>query len=80
MAKRRNNLGGSRNNLGSKSWRKRVFVGDGQFVRAGSIIMKVGKRIRLGNNVYRAKNVIHSRVDGVVRVRKDKVEVVKKEV
>ena len=80
MAKRRKSrLGGHHNNLGSKTWRKRLFVGDGEFVKAGTIIMKINKNIKLGENVYRVKNLIHAKANGIVRISKSKVEVVKNE-
>ena len=44
MSKRKSRLGGSHNNLGSKAWRKRIYVSDKQLVKAGSIIMKTDKK------------------------------------
>jgi len=73
--KRKSRLGGHHNNLGSKTWRKRIYANDGKFVKAGSIIMKVNKNIKLGNNVYRSKNLIHAKVDGIVKIEGGKVDV-----
>ena len=73
--KRKSRLGGHHNNLGSKSWRKRIYANNGEFVKAGSIIMKINKSIKLGNNVYKSKNLIHTKVDGIVRMKGDKVDV-----
>jgi len=73
--KRKSRLGGHHNNLGSKTWRKRIYANDGEFVKAGSIIMKINKNIKLGDNVYRSKNLIHAKVDGIVKIKGDKVNV-----
>ena len=73
--KRKSRLGGHHNNLGSKTWRKRIYANDGEFVKAGSIIMKIDKNIKLGDNVYRRKNIIHSKIDGIVRIKGGKVDV-----
>jgi len=73
--RKKSRLGGHHNNLGSKTWRKRIYANDGEFVKAGSIIMKINKSIKLGDNVYRSKNIIHSKIDGIVRIKGDRVYV-----
>jgi len=78
MSKRKNRLGGSHNNLGSKAWRKKIYASDGQLVKAGSIIMKTDKSIKLGDNVYRRKNLIHAKIDGIVKIKENKINVKKK--
>ena len=77
--KRKSRLGGHHNNLGSKTWRKRLFVGNGEFVKAGTIIMKINKNVKLGKNVYRVKNLIHAKANGIVKISKNKVEVIEDE-
>jgi len=37
--------------------------------------MKINKNIKLGDNVYRSKNLIHAKVEGIVRIKGDKVNV-----
>ena len=41
--------------------------------------MKINKSIKLGDNVYRVKNLIHAKANGIVKISKNKVEVIEDE-
>ena len=68
-------VGSSKNGRDSESKRLGVKTGDGQFVSAGSIIMRQrGTKIHPGTNVGKGgDDTLFAKVDGVVRFeRKDK--------
>lgn len=68
-------VGSSKNGRDSESKRLGVKTGDGQFVSAGSIIMRQrGTKIHPGNNVGKGgDDTLFAKIDGVVRFeRKDK--------
>lgn len=62
-------VGSSKNGRDSESKRLGVKTGDGQFVSAGSIIMRQrGTKIHPGNNVGRGgDDTLFAKIDGVVR-------------
>jgi large subunit ribosomal protein L27 len=70
-------VGSSRNGRDSASQRLGVKLGDGQFARAGSIIVRQrGTKIRAGTNVgLGVDHTLFAKIDGNVKfefVRKDK--------
>lgn len=68
-------VGSSKNGRDSESKRLGVKTGDGQFVSAGSIIMRQrGTKIHPGNNVGKGgDDTLFAKIDGVVKFeRKDK--------
>jgi large subunit ribosomal protein L27 len=70
-------VGSSRNGRDSAAQRLGVKLGDGQFARAGSIIMRQrGTKIRAGTNVgLGVDHTLFAKIDGNVKfefVRKDK--------
>jgi len=81
MSRRKSRLGGHRNNLGSKQYRHRIYINDGQFVKAGTIII-IGNtnKFKLGINTYYGKNhTIHAKIEGTVKIKNKKVNVYEKE-
>jgi len=49
MSKRKTNLGGGYNNLGSKSYKQRIIVSNNSKVKAGSILVINPKNIKGGD-------------------------------
>ena len=74
MSKRKSNLGG-RCNFGSKAWKQYVLKNDGSKVTAGTIIVANTRTIKVGNNVYQAKQNIHAKIDGIVSIKNKKASV-----
>ncbi|MCF0144177.1 MAG: 50S ribosomal protein L27 [Firmicutes bacterium] len=68
-------VGSSKNGRDSESKRLGVKTGDGQFVSAGSILMRQrGTKFHPGNNVGKGgDDTLFAKIDGVVKFeRKDK--------
>ena len=68
-------VGSSKNGRDSESKRLGVKIGDGQFVSAGSILMRQrGTKFHPGNNVGKGgDDTLFAKIDGVVKFeRKDK--------
>lgn len=68
-------VGSSKNGRDSESKRLGVKTGDGQFVSAGSILVRQrGTKLHPGNNVGKGgDDTLYAKVEGVVRFeRKDK--------
>ncbi len=73
-------LGGRNSNNGSKAYRQRVVVDDGQLVRANAIIIMNTQSLRAKENTYQSSNNIHAMVSGRVRIKDKRVSVVKRDI
>jgi len=77
MSKRKTNLGGGYNNLGSKSYKQRIIVSNNSKVKAGSILVINPKNVKGGINTYTTrKHRIHAKIDGKVIIKDGKIEIV----
>ena len=64
-------------NSGSKAYRQRLCVDCGQYVNANSILV-INSRLKAGVNTYKAKDIIHAKVGGVVESKNRKISICEK--
>ena len=77
MSKAKGKVGGNYCNNGSKAWRQRLVVHCGQNVNANSMLV-INSRLKAGENTYKAKNVIHAKVGGVVEIKNRRISICEK--
>lgn len=62
---------------GSKAYRQWLRKNPLQKVKAGTILVKNAKNIKLGSNIYRTRgNNIHSKIDGKVELKSGRISVI----
>lgn len=62
---------------GSKAYRQWVLKSPFQRVKAGTILVRNAKGLRLGDNIYRAKGGnIHTKIDGIVEIKNGRINVI----
>jgi ribosomal protein L27 len=76
MAKRKSNLCTTKNK-GSKAWRNRMIVNNGEIVKAGSnLIIDNKNKFKVGKSVYKRKNILFAKIAGRVNIKNKKVEII----
>lgn len=76
MAKRKSNLASTRN-TGSKTWRNRMIVNNGEIVKAGSNLIIDNKNIfKIGFGTYKRKNRIYAKIAGRLNIENKKVSII----
>jgi ribosomal protein L27 len=62
---------------GSKAYRQWLLTNPFQKVKAGTILVRNAKRLKLGDNIYRVKaGNIHSKVNGIVELKNGRISVI----